>query len=237
MKKKQEKWRSPSLGRDMQIRVYGEEGTPILALPTRGGKCGQWEEFSMTGAISLQLKEGYNKLYCIDSIDEESFLNEKGDPEKRITRHQQFETYVVEEVVPYIRQHSDIDFLIVAGVDLGGYHAVNLALKYPKEFGKVIGISGIYDIKSFMGDYYSDHVYYNNPVDYIPNLNKASILDSINSMDIRLVSYTHDEREGDARRMSDVLQMKFIEHKLDIWEMPGEDEWSLWKEMLETHII
>ncbi len=237
MKKKVKKWRSPSLGRDMRLAIYGDGGTPVLAFPTRGEDCEQWEEFGMTDAISLQLEEGFNQLYCVDSVDRESFLNKDIDASKRILRHIQYESFILDEVIPYIRESNRIDYLIVAGVDLGGYHAVNMALKHPKQFGKAIGISGIYDVKHFLDEFYNDNVYYNNPSDYMPNLNKQELLNQIREVDYRLVSFTNDRRIEEAERMSNVLRMKFIEHELDVWDIDESKEWELWKQMLKTHII
>jgi esterase/lipase superfamily enzyme len=237
MDKKQEQWRSPSLGKDMTIKVYGESGTPIIGLPTRGQKSDQWEEYGMTKAISYQLKNGYNQLFCIDSVDEESFLNEKVAPPKRLMRQRQFESYVVEEVVPFIRQHNTIPYLMIAGVDLGGYHAVNLALKHPLEFNKAIGISGLYNIKSFFGKFYSDGVYYNNPIDFVPNVNKQSLLTNIRQVDFRLISYASDQHKTDAEKMARVFRSKLIDNELDIWDIAPDEEWDIWQRMLKTHII
>lgn len=237
MDKTPKKWRSPSLGKEMNIDVFGTSGTPILALPSRGKPCSEWKEQGMVESISFQLNNGFNQLFCVDSIEQESFLNERISPEKRVMRHRQFESYIIEEVVPFIRDINKIDFIIVAGVDTGGYHAINLALKHPNKFGKAIGISGVYDIKSFMNGYYSDDVYYNNPVDYIPNLNKRELLYDIRDVDFRLVTYQDDSHKEEAIRMGDVLRLKFIEHRLDIWDLNGNNKWNLWKQMLQTHII
>lgn len=236
MKKKTEKWRSPSLGKDMKMTVYGETGTPILALPTRGAQCNQWEKYGMINAVSYQLDNGFNQVYCINSIDREGFLNDQAKPEQRIVRHQQYESYVVDEVVPYILERSPINYLIVAGVDLGGYHAINTALKHPELFGKAIGISGTYNIRGFMDGFYNDDVYYNNPTDYVPNLTKKELLNKIMEVDFRLVSYDSDERRDSAMQMSNILHTKFITHELDIWGMQ-DSEWDLWPQMLKTHII
>ncbi len=81
-------------------------------------------------------------IYCLSSVDKEGFLNVNASPEQRLVRHQQYESYLVEEVVPYINDTNNIDFIIVAGIDLGAYHAINTALKHPGAFGKAIGISG-----------------------------------------------------------------------------------------------
>lgn len=237
MKKRHDTWRSPSLGEDMTITVYGESGTPIIGLPTRGQDSEQWEKYGMTDAISYQLESGYNQLFCIGTVDKESLLNKKVKPSNRLMRHQQYQTYILEEVIPYVQERSSNRYLMIAGVDLGGYHAINLALKNPREFDKAIGISGVYSIRSFFDDFYSDGVYYNCPLDFVPNLNKKNLLDQIRSVDFRLVSYTNDPHRDFAWRLSNVMHSKFIDHELDIWDLDSEDEWDLWKQMLKTHII
>ena len=237
MKKTIKKWRSPSLGKDMRIAIYGESGTPILGFPTRGQDCEQWEKYGMTDAIEVQIKEGFNQLFCVDSVDDESFLNERLEGHQRLMRHGQYEAYIREEVLPFIHKTNNIEYIIAAGVDLGGYHAVNLALKHPGQFGKAVGISGIYDIKRFMDGYYSDNVYYNNPTDYMPNLNKQDLLEKIRDTEFRLVSYLSDQRKEEAEQFSNILRMKFIDHQLDVWDLEGDDEWQLWTQMLKTHII
>ena len=237
MEKKTECWRSPSLGRNMELTVYGDSGTPIIGLPTRGATCEQWEKFGMVEAITYQLEQGYNQLYCLSSVDKESFLNGQASPPQRLIRHGQYQSYLVEEVVPYIQEQNKTDFVIVAGTDLGAYHAITTALKHPKKFGKAIGMSGVYDIKHFLDGFYNDEVYYNNPVDFVPNLNNQPVLEHIRNVDIRLVSYDTDERKENSQRMSDVLRMKFIEHEFDVWGMEDRDEWDLWPRMLKTHII
>lgn len=236
MEAKIEKWRSPSLGKDMELAVYGESGTPVIGIPTRGATCKQWEEFGMTDSISYQLENGFNQLFVLSSIDDEALLNENASPEQRVVRQQQYESYIVEEVVPYIKDQNNIEFIIIGGVDFGGYHAITTALKYPEVFGKSIGISGIYDIRPYMDGYYDDDVYYSNPMDFVPNLNEKSLLDKVQDIDFRLVSYEADKRIDDAVRMDNVMRMKFLDHDLDIWS-DGGDEWNLWPQMLKTHII
>lgn len=237
MKKETKKWRSPSLGKDMELIIYGESGTPIIGLPTRGASCRQWDEFGMTDSISYQLENGFNQLFCLSSVDKESFLNEEASPKQRMTRQKQYESYLVEEVVPFIQEEASNDYVIIAGVDMGGYHALTTALKHPGAFDKVIGMSGIYDINCFMDGFYSDEVYYNNPMDFVPNMNNQQMLNNIRDIDFRLVSFDMDDRKEKARRMSDVFRMKFIEHELDIWGTDDQEEWDLWPQMLKTHII
>ena len=35
---------SRMLGRDMEFKVYGHAGTPVLALPARGGRFYDWDQ-------------------------------------------------------------------------------------------------------------------------------------------------------------------------------------------------
>lgn len=237
MKNQIEKWRSPSLGSEMGLRIYGNSGTPILAIPTRGERSDQWEQKGITKSISFQLESGFNQLYCVDSADDESFFNADISPEKQIHRHQQYESYIMDEIVPFIKETNPIDFLIVVGADTGGYHAINLALKHPGAFGKAIGLSGIYDISSFLEGYDDDEVYYNNPLAYLPNLDKDNLLKKIREVDFRLVSYRNDPRKDFAYRMSDVMRSKMIDHQLDVWQMESDEEWDLWRQMLKIHIV
>lgn len=237
MKMQQERWRSPSLGKDMTIKIYGDRGTPLIGLPARGEKCGQWEKHGMTEAISHQLENGYNQLFCIDSVDGEGLLNDTVEPSRRLMRQRQFETYVMDEVVPFVRKRNHINYLMIGGVDLGGYHAINLALKHPDEFKKAIGMSGLYDIKPFFEDHYTDDVYYNNPTDFVPNMNTAQLLNAVRNVDFRLVSYSKDKYKTSAFKMAQIFRSKLIDHKLDIWNVEPSDKWNIWGQMLKTHII
>ncbi|MDX1638870.1 MAG: alpha/beta hydrolase-fold protein [Balneolaceae bacterium] len=237
MQKIVKRWRSPSLGKTMEVRMYGESGTPVLAIPTRGKGAGQWEQGGMVDAISFQLENGYNQLFCIASGDDESFFNEEITPAQRIIRHIQYESFIIEEVCPFIEEHASIDFLIVAGVDTGGYHAVNLGLKHPKSFGKAIGISGVYDITPFMEDYYDENIYYNNPVDYVPNLNSDKLLNEIRTVDFRIVTYFNDPRKEMAYRLDEIFKTKMMDHELDVWQMETGEEWELWQQMFKIHIV
>ncbi len=237
MEKTQEKWRSPSLGKNMAVSIYGDSGTPIIGFPTRGKSSDQWEECGMTEAMEYQLENGFNQLFCVESVDGESFLNDKVEPSKRLMRQEQYEDYIIEEIIPYIRERNSIQYLITAGVDLGGYHAINFALRHPGEFNKAIGISGLYDLRTLFDDFYSDTLYYNNPFDFLPNISDQSLLKKIKKVDYRLISYANDERKWQANKLGGIFRRKNIEHHLDIWEDSSEKEWDLWNQMLKKHIV
>lgn len=231
------KWRSPSLGMDMQISIHGRSGTPILAFPAYGDSCEQWKKKNMIKSVSFQLENKFNQFFCVESPGSEPLLDRDIKPQKRITRLEQYQSYIIEEVVPFIQTENPNDFLMVAGIGTGGYHALNLALKFPNVFDKVVGISGLYDIRPLMDNFYDDSIYYNNPIDFLPNINNNQVLAALRGIDFRLVAYANDAHKSDAYRMSEVMTLKFIDHRLDIWDLHANDPWELWPRMMKTHII
>ena len=73
---------STVLGREMEFKVYGHAGVPVLALPARGGRFYDWENNGMPDAIAQLLNEGKVQLFCADAMDGEGLLN--GDlPQRR----------------------------------------------------------------------------------------------------------------------------------------------------------
>ena len=66
---------SSVLNREMEFKVYGHGGVPVLALPARGGRFYDWENNGMPDAIAQLLNEGKVQLFCADSVDGEGVLN------------------------------------------------------------------------------------------------------------------------------------------------------------------
>ncbi len=237
MKREYVSWTSPALGREMEMLVFGHAGTPLLAFPSSMGRFFEWEDFKMAEALAPKLEAGHNQLICIDSVDAESFYNKNIDPQARMWRYSQYESYVVNEVVPFIRDRSGTDFLIAAGASFGAYHAANLVFKHPHLFGKLIALSGAYDIKSFMDGHYDEDVYFNNPSDYMANLNDGTNIEAIKKNEIVLTLGENDPCREANLKMSGLLRSKGIDHKLDI--IPGAfgHDWPWWRDQIKKHVV
>ena len=78
------KWWSPALGRDMELLVFGDRGTPVLVFPTSMGRFYQWEDFGLVSHMAPRIDAGWLQLWCVDSIDGESFYNKAAAPQDRI---------------------------------------------------------------------------------------------------------------------------------------------------------
>ena len=162
---------SHALQREMPIRVYGHAGRPILYIPCQDGHAWDFESFGMAGAIAPWIEEGRCTVYSIDTVDAESWSDKGGDPWHRIRRHEQWISYIVYELAPYLRSMSwGWDKLMVFGCSLGASHAVNLYLRFPDVFDRCLALSGIYHASYFFGDYMDDVLYANSPADYMANL-------------------------------------------------------------------
>ena len=129
----------------MTVRVIGEDGTPVLVLPDKTGDHQNIEKFGMTDSISFQLENGYNQLFCINTPNVETFFDPKFTWEEQVSVYKRLEAYIIDEVIPFVVKHSGNDFIILTGVELGAFICMNLVLKYPFEFGKIITIGGLFD--------------------------------------------------------------------------------------------
>ena len=51
MQRDYHKWFSPSLGREMEMLIFGHGGLPALVFPTSCGRFYEFEEMGMVGAV------------------------------------------------------------------------------------------------------------------------------------------------------------------------------------------
>ena len=101
-------------------------------------------------------------------------------------------------------------------------------------FRGVIAMSGSYDVRSYLQGHYDDNVYFNNPVDYLSNLNDDYYLPLLQKADKILIlsgqgNYEAPER---SRALSDILNAKGIPHTLDLWGQDVDHDWPWWRKML-----
>ena len=94
---------SSVLNREMEFKVYGSAGVPVLALPARGGRFFDWENNGMPDAIAQLLNEGKIQLFCADSMDGEGVLNggSAAAPPGRDAQEKYF-VYLTAELAPRI---------------------------------------------------------------------------------------------------------------------------------------
>lgn len=167
---------SPALGREMECKVYGHAGRPMLYIPCQDGRFFDFEDFHMADTLAPWIESGQVMVLSIDTIDKETWSDTNSDPYWRIRRYEQWIRYIVEEAVPKIRHiarerngWNDEPGVIAFGCSLGATHAVNLYLRFPNIFCGCLALSGIYTAHYGFGNYMDELVYMNSPVDYMVN--------------------------------------------------------------------
>jgi esterase/lipase superfamily enzyme len=228
-------WYSPALGRHMELLLFGHHGAPVLVFPTSQGRFYEYEDRAMVAALGEHLERGWIQLICVDSVDSESWYCGWAHPSGRVQRHMQYEAYLRDEVVPAVRQQNDNGFWMTTGCSFGAYHAVNFALRNPWLVRRTIGLSGLYDLRSFMDGYYDENLYFNNPVDYTANLYDGNQIAALQSLDIILATGHDDSNRPSNERLFANLWQHGIGNALRIWDGWAHD-WPWWQQMIKLYI-
>jgi len=235
MERKLDSWYSPSLGQEMPVASYGHFGFALLMIPTAAADYLEYERFKLIDALAPLIDSGKLKVFSINSINTESWMNNDMLPEHKAIRQNQFNEYVFNEVIPYIRTHSSNDTMIyTCGASFGALHAMNLFLKRPDIINGAVSMSGVYDLTEYTKGYWDDQVYFNSPQHYIPNLNDAFYLDKIKaSHHIHVYTGSGDYEDPEAsRRFVHLLFEKGIWCDLEVWGPEIKHDWETWRRML-----
>jgi esterase/lipase superfamily enzyme len=228
-------WYSPSLQKEMPIATYGHYGFALLMIPTAAADFEEYERFHLMNALAPYINAGKMKVFSIDSINKESWLNNEMLPQHKAIRHNQFNQYVFEEVLPYIRNNTSGDtFVYTCGASFGALHAMNLFLKRPDIINGAISMSGVYDLSEYTKGFWDEQVYFNSPYHYVPNLSNEWYLNKIKaSHHIHLYTGSGAYEDPEAnKRFSQVLWDKGIWHDLDVWGADITHDWPTWRKML-----
>jgi esterase/lipase superfamily enzyme len=235
MKREYHHWHSPALERDMELLVFGHAGARVLVFPTSQGRFFEWEDRRMFEVVRDPIDRGLLQFYAVDSVDAESWYCGWAHPAGRAQRHAQYDRYLAEEVLPFMLERNAHPFLMTVGASFGGYHAMNFGLRHPDAVQRILAFSGLYDIRRFAGDYYDDTIYFNNPVDYIPNEHDPERLALLRRQDIIMATGREDRLMASAQRLTGALWAKGIGNALREWDGWAHD-WPYWERMLQLYI-
>jgi esterase/lipase superfamily enzyme len=232
-------WYSPGLNKEMPVAVYGHYGFALLLIPTAAADYLEYERFQLISSLKPFIDEGKIKIFSINSINTESWMNDHMNSRDKSIRHQQFNNYVFEEVVPFIKMHTSTDTrIIISGASFGALHSMNLFLKRPDLINGVIGLSGVYDLTEYTKGYFDDDVYFNSPQHYMPNLTDHNLLEQIRKgspVYIFSGSGPHEDPNG-SRSFASILYSKGINYELDIWGSEWPHDWQTWRTVLPNFI-
>ena len=232
-------WYSQRLQKEMPVAVYGYYGFALLLVPTAAADYLEYERFQLIDSLSHFVNSGRVKIFSINSINNESWMNNHMDPRQKIVRHQLFNEYVYEEVIPFIRTHTSNETpIIICGASFGALHSMNLFLKRPDLLNGVIAMSGVYDLTEYSKGYYDEDVYFNSPQHYMPNLSDHAILEQIRrSGHIHIFTGSGAlEDHAASGRFARILYDKGINYELDVWGQEWPHDWNTWRAVLPHYL-
>jgi esterase/lipase superfamily enzyme len=226
----------------MEMLVFGHAGRAVLFFPTRMARFYDYENWGIVEALKEKLENGELQLFCVDSIDAESFYNHWVYPAARIERYLQYEQYILTEVLPVMQTQNKDNYFEVAGCSMGAYHAINLAMKHPTLFKKVVCMSGRFDLtqqvddfKDLFDGYRNEDIYFNMPLQFMANMEDGTVLDAIKKMEIIMAVGETDPFVTSNQNFSQLLSSKGINHALYIWDNYAHRP-RYWKQMVHLYL-
>jgi esterase/lipase superfamily enzyme len=232
-------WYSPRLQKEMPVAVYGNYGFALLLIPTAAADYLEYERFQLIDSLRPFIEGGKVKVFSINSINTESWMNNQMEPYHKVHRQNTWNEYVYEEVIPFIKNNTSGDTpIIVSGASFGALHSANLFFKRPDLLNGCIPMSGVYDLTEYTKGYWNEDVYYNSPMHYLPNLADHGTLELIRrSGHIHLFSGSGAHEDPDsARRFAGILYGKNVHYELDIWGQEWSHDWPTWRAVLPHYL-
>lgn len=227
------------LGRDMEFKVYGHAGLPIVVFPCQDGKFFDFESRGMIDTVADRIENGDIQLFCIGCVDEETWSVKGGDYHGRIMWHEQWMKHVCEEFLPRLHEISNendpTDYtgkVILTGASMGGYHCVNFYLRRPDLFGGCLSLSGLFHAGYFFENYDDIDIYYNSPVDFLPGMPIDNpLVEQYRNGKIIVCcgqGAWEDEAKVDARILKQQFDRLGVPAWIDLWGEDVAHDWPWW---------
>ena len=233
---------SQALGRDMECKVYGHAGRPVLFIPCQDGRFFDFENYHMADYWAPWIEAGKAMVFAIDTIDQETWSDKSGNPYWRIRRHEQWIKFITDEMAPFIRETANrrngwegYPGIIAFGCSLGATHAANLFFRFPDQFDGLLALSGIYTADYGFDGYMDELVYQNSPVHYLSNMpaDHPYIARYNRNKGIICVGQGPWERPETTFALQDIFRAKGINTWVDVWGYDCAHDWPWWYKQVE----
>jgi len=223
-------WYSHRVGRNMGVLRYGHWGPPMIYFPTCGGSHGEFDYYRLQDDLWWFIENGKIQIFCVDSTNNSTWYNPWLHPADRVRGYLAYEGYMLEEVIPLVRNLSGNDHIGCTGFSLGGFTSFNMACKYPHIFKFALSCGGVFDTSDFLEGYHDMNVYFNNPVEYLSNLgdNYYHHMYRTNTR-LVLMGGADDKFVDSTYQMHDILSRRGIPHHYEIWPGPCDHHEYWWK--------
>ncbi len=225
----------------MEILVFGSTGIPVIFFPTRKARFYDYENWKVITALEDKIDNEELQVFCVDSVDQDSFYRTDLHPAERIQRHLLFEKYILFELIPFIRSKKNYAPITSAGCSLGAYHALNIALRHPWHFNKIVGMSGRYNLTiqlpyfdDLFDGFMNEEIFFNTPSLFVPQLNSLQSIRMLKKLDITIVIGREDAFLENNIQLHEAFEQKGIPHHFYIWDEEAHNA-RYWREMVKLY--
>ena len=236
---------SPAMCKNMECKIYGHKGRPVLFIPCQDGRFFDFENFHMTDVWAKWIDAGEVMVFSIDTVDKESWSDKNGDPYWRIRRYEQWIKFITDEFAPFMQSVANErngwngkPGIMVFGCSLGATHAANLYFRRPDIFDRLLALSGIYTAEFGFGDYMDGVVYENSPVHYLANMPYDHPYISMYNQKKAVICVGQGAWEvpDETRRLQNILRDKGINVWVDYWGNDCNHDWDWWYKQVEYFV-
>ncbi|WP_294559574.1 alpha/beta hydrolase-fold protein [uncultured Mailhella sp.] len=222
------------LDRELPFVVFGHTGKPVMVFPTQNGRCTDFHEFHMPETVAEHIEAGRVQLFCVDSIDRETWSDKEGDKGRRAWLQELWFRYCTEEFTPLMLQMNGTrQAPLTMGCSMGATHALNTFLRRPDLFDGVIALSGAYDARYFFGDYMDSNLYNNSIVDYMAGLAlDHTYIPMFNARAIYICTGQgawEEEMIRTTTMVRNIFEEKGIHAFIDFWGHDVDHDWPWWR--------
>ena len=232
---------SPVLNQSLDVMMYGQGGMPCLVFPSQNGKAGDYAGFGMVEVMRPWLDTGKLRLYCVDSLDEQTWSAYHQPPRERMERQEAWIRHLTQEFVPFIKRDSGFEGrLMTTGCSMGAFHAANIIFRFPDIFGTAVALSGAFDASWLMYQYMDDLVYLNSPVHSIAGMPAGHpFIARYNDSRIILCCGQGAWEEEMLRSLSlleEAMIRRGIRAWVDRWGYDVNHDWDWWRRQLAYYL-
>lgn len=232
-------WYSNRVEREVRFARWGEVGLPVLCFPTASGDAEEIERFRLVDAVAPLLDDGRVKLYSIDSVPGQVWLNENNRPPFATRMQTAYDSFLINEVMPAIYNDCGgwMDVL-TAGASVGAYNALAAICRHPDRFSHAVCMSGTYDLGRFLEGEMDGDWYHGSPLHFVPNL--PEFHPDLAKLRTRLVILAHGtgrwENGSGSWAVAEVLGNRGIPNRVDEWGPEWDHDWPTWRVMLPQYL-
>ena len=233
------KWYSQNLNREMEYKIFGDQGHGIIAFPSQDGRFFDFAERGMIHELTPWIEAGRLRVICVDGIDWETWSNMGGDNRWRIEQQERYFHYITDELMPNIR-YWDGETFMVTGCSLGAMHAAIAFFRRPDIYDTLIAMSGLYHAGYSFPNYSDDLTYANSPQDFLRQM--PGDHPWMNIYRNRRIIFTigqgrwEEDTLWSTREMDTILKQKGIPAWFDYWGFDSDHDWPWWRKQL-PHIM